>query len=76
MPCYDPRDDEPLKSEFEEGCAKDAYARGEWDRFYRNVTKRMLEQWLCEALRNNPCHEHCLKWWEIHQQREEPKTNA
>ncbi len=50
MPCYDPRNDEPLKSQLEEQYAKEAYARGDWDGFYRNVTKRMLEQWLCDAL--------------------------
>lgn len=70
MPCYDPRNDEPLKSQLEEQYAKEAYARGDWDGFYRNVTKRMLEQWLCDALRGVPAHPHCLKWWELHKERE------
>lgn len=66
MPCYEPP---PTPAE-EEAWAMDAYIRREWNRFYHNVTKRMLEQWLCDALRGNPAHPHCTKWWELHQQKE------
>jgi hypothetical protein len=74
MPCYDP----PLRGDEIERL-RDGYAkRGEWDSWYDLTPKRVIEQWLCDALRalhteanwQDPIHEDCLRWWEIHKRRE------
>lgn len=73
MPCYDPP---PTKDELK-AWAREAYTR--WgsetnaarreiyrDRFFNNVTKEMLSEWLCDALRGNPPSEMCKAWWALH----------
>lgn len=77
MPCYTPP---PTKDELE-AWAREAYTRWKTetnpgrrevyrDSFFSNVTKEMLAEWLCDALRGNPPSEMCKVWWELHQQKE------
>lgn len=69
MPCYTPP---PTKDELE-AWARDAYRRGDYAGFMRNVTKEMLGQWLCDALGGRPPSEMAIKWLVLHRDNEKKR---
>jgi len=57
MPCYDP----PATPD------EIARWRSQDDKSWYDLTpRRDIEQWLCDALRGNPPHPDCLRWWDLH----------
>jgi hypothetical protein len=70
MPCYDP----PPTAEDKARWLQDAHRRGDFAYVYREVPRRSLEQWLCDALNGRPAHSDALEWLKLHEKVADAKS--
>jgi hypothetical protein len=51
-------------------------AKGDVDGWYRLTPEEDIKHWLCDALRGNPPHADCLRWWERHKRHDDQEREA